>query len=213
MMLQKSKSGISNWKALFIVFLICHGFGCSQSQQFPGFQINKGSYDSDNETLRKGHEAFQNEDYPKALEIYQRLSQIADNAEIRRKALYGLACTRLILSERTKDLHEAIILWDTWSRLVPSELADEDPRMLEPLFLDRTILEKIKQKTSSGKQMDQNEDSAEMLKSRDNQILQLQKQLNIMENEVETLRHQIRSLEEIDQDIFEKKKDISTNSD
>ncbi|MFO7559225.1 MAG: tetratricopeptide repeat protein [Desulfobacterales bacterium] len=211
-MLQKSQSGISHFKVLFIFFFICCGSGCSQNQQFQGFQINKGIYDSNNATLRKGHEAFQNEDYPKALEIYQRLSQLAGNAEIRRKALYGLACTRLILSENRKDLDEAIILWDAWSRIAPSELADEDPRMLEPLFSDRAILEKIKQKTSSGKQIDDNEDSSEMLKTRDDKILQLQKQLNIMENEVETLRHQIRSLEEIDQDIFEKKKDISTNS-
>ena len=211
-MLKKSKSGISHWKALFIFLFICYGFGCSQIQKFPGFETKGSLYNPDQATLLRGNEAFQNGDYQKALEIYSILSQLADNAKTRRKALYGLACTRLILSENTKDLDEAIVLWDAWSQLVPPEIVDEDPRMLKPLLLDKAFPEKIKKKISTRKKIDKNEDSSEILKARDNKILQLQKQLKIMENEVETLRHQISSLEEIDQDIFEKKKDISTNS-
>jgi len=211
-MLQKLKFGISHWAAIFIFFFLCYGFGCSQNQKFLSFETKSSLHDPEKTTLQRGNEAFLSGDYQKALEIFGMLSQLADNAKTRRKALYGLACTRLILSENTKDLDEAIILWDTWSQLVPPEIADEDPRMLKPLFSDRAFPKKIKKKMRPRRKVDNNKANSEMLKARDNKILQLQKQLKVMENEVETLRHQISSLEEIDQDIFEKKKDISTNS-
>jgi len=211
-MLQKLKLDISHWRILPIFFFICYGVGCSQNHKFLGFQINGNSYDSNKATLQGGNEAFQNGDYQKALEIYRTLSQLSENVKIRRKALYGLACTKLILSENTKDFDEAIILWDAWSQLVPPKIVDEDPRMLKPLLLDKVFPKIIKKKINTREPIDKNEANSEILKSRDDKILQLQKQLKIMENEVETLRHQISSLEEIDQDIFEKKKDISTNS-
>ncbi len=211
-MLQKLKSRIAHRGALLIFFLIYCGFGCSQIQKFPGFETKGGRYDADKATLQRGNRAFHNGDYQKALEIFRMLSQLAENEKTSRMALYGLACTRLILSENTKDLDEAIILWDAWSQLVPPEMVDEDPRMLKPLLPGMAFPEKIKKKMSAWKKIDKNEADSEILKARDNKILQLQKQLKTMENEVETLRHQISSLEEIDQNIFEKKKDISTDS-
>jgi len=211
-MLQKSKIGISHCGILLIFFFICYGAACSQNLKFLGVETKGTLCDPHKTTLQRGNEAFQNGNYQKAFEIYRTLSQLAENSKIRRKALYGLACTRLILSKNTKDFDEAIILWDAWSQLVPPKIVDEDPRMLKPLLLDKVFPKIIKKKINTREPIDKNEANSEILKSRDDKILQLQKQLKIMENEVETLRHQIRSLEEIDQDIFEKKKDISTNA-
>lgn len=210
-MIQKTKLKNLYWGAL-LFSIICYGFGCSQIQKFPSFQTADSRHHADKAALQKGNEAFQNGDYQKAFETYRMLSQLAENSTTRRKALYGLACTMLILSEKPKDLDEAIILWDTWSQLVPTKIVDEDPRMLRPLLMDKGFQEKTKDKWNIEKKMNPNQDHSEMVKVRDNKILQLQKQLKIMKSELQTLKHQISSLEEIDQDIFEKKKDISTHS-
>jgi tetratricopeptide (TPR) repeat protein len=211
-MLHRTKLKISHGGVLLIFFFSCYGFGCSQVQKFPGFLSDESRYDSDKAALQKGNEAFQNGDYHNALEIYRTLSQMNENPETRRKALYGLACTMLILSKKPNDLDKAIILWDEWSKLAPPEIMDEDPRMLRQLLLDKAFQEKMKKKLNAGKEMDQNINNSELVKTRDNKILQLQNQLKIMESKIEALKHQISSLEEIDQNIFEKKKDISTHS-
>jgi len=210
-MIQKIKLKNVHWGVLFFS-LICYGFGCSQIQRFPYFQAADSRHHADKVALQRGNEAFQNEDYQNAFETYRMLSHLAKDSTIRRKALYGLACTMLILSEKPKDLDDAIILWDTWSQLVPREIVDEDPRMLRPLLMDKAFQKQTKKKWNIEKKTDQTQDHLEMVKAKDDKILQLQKQLKIMKNEIQTLKHQISSLEKIDQEIFEKNKDISTHS-
>ncbi len=166
--------------------------------------------DADALSLNRGDEAFKNKDYQKALEIYSTLSRLSENEKIRRKALYGLACTKLILAETVNDLNESIILWDVWSQLVPPVTEDEDPRMLKPILLRKALPgiteEGVKKRSNTSK----NKVTLKTLETKESKILQLETQLKAVEKEKQTLKQQISSLEAIDQKIQEKKKEIAS---
>ncbi len=146
--------------------------------------------------LEKGNEAFQKGDFNKAREIYEILYQNSRDETIARESLYALACTHFILAENSDDFNKAIVFWNKWSSLASSVLEDEDPRMLGPLLQN-----KVKKWITDA-------DTVEMLKSEANKVKLL---LQSKEQEIQTLKHQIKTLEEIDQKIQEKKQEISSN--
>ena len=112
------------------------------------------------------------------------------------------------------------MLWDAWDQLMPPKMGPEDPRMLTP-FLQRMILsqaseeeekkEKEKEKEKE-KDVKSQEESAcrSIIRSRDKKIQELTSKLETTEKEVQTLKHQIDSLEAIHQKIQEKKKEVSS---
>jgi hypothetical protein len=198
------------WIMMVLIFLLFITAGCGTVLYGPPGAQKTEPPDPDVLTLNRGDEAFRNEDYEKAIEIYSGLSQLAENEKIRRKALYGLACTKLILAETASDLNESIILWDTWSQLLPQVTEDEDPRMLKPILQRKALPgmdeERVKKRTNTSK----NKISLKALEEKDNKILQLESQLKEMEKEIQKLKQQISSLEAIDQKIQEKKKEITS---
>ncbi len=183
--------------------------GCVLPANMPEMIKNSVQLDADAITLDRGYDAFKNKEYKKALEIFGILSQLAEEKKIRRKALYGLACTRLILAKNINDLNESIILWDAWSQLAPDELEGEDPRMLRPL-LDRKAPFAGKKKIKKRLVISKNKVDLKTLKIKEKEIDDLQEKLKNMDNEIQILKHQINSLETIDQEIQQKKQEISS---
>jgi len=179
------------------VVILCGFFLClacgHHSQKIKSFFI--ADYKVYLKILEKGNEAFQKGEFNKARESYEILYQNSRNETIAREALYGLACTHFILAEDYDDFNNAIVFWNKWSNLAPSVLEDEDPRMLGPL-LKNTVKKWIT-----------DADTVEILKSEVNKVKLL---LQSKEQEIRTLKHQIKALEEIDQSIQEKKQEISS---
>jgi len=139
------------------------------------------------ELLKNGYNAFVQTEYEKAAEIYNTLYQQSKNSKTRRWALYGLACTGLIKAENTFQHDEAIGLWNKWQKSFPETFSGEDPRMMGP-YIQMTA-PPCKKETEIKVLMNKNA---------------------CLEKEIITLKHQIASLEAIDQKIEEKKKEISS---
>ena len=183
---------------------------CSYTQNLIQDIQNTSAQTADAKDLARGNDAFHNNDFQKALEIYSSLSQLSKDDKIRRKALYGMACTRLIMADNVNDLNEAIILFDTWSQLLPTDIETEDPRMLKPVILRKALPgvteERIKKRSNTSK----NKENLKQLEAKDSEILRLQTRVKEMAQEIQTLKRQISSLEAIDQKIQEKKKEITS---
>jgi len=139
------------------------------------------------ELIKNGYDAFGQNDYDKAAQIYNSLYKQSQNSQARRWALYGLSCSSLIKAENTFQYDEAIALWNQWQQSVPETFSGEDPRMLGP-YIQMT---------------------APPCKKEMEIKLLMNKNASLIE-EIKTLKHQISSLEAIDQKIEEKKKEISS---
>ena len=206
-------SGWLHFRIFFIVgFLLLLFSGCAFLQNLPeAHNRRQPPYDADLATLQHGDTAFREGNYQKAIEIYSILSQIAKNKTTRRKALYGLACTKLVLAETPAERNEAIILWDAWSELAPSEMPAEDPRMLRPVLTGKNIPDSPPPKEIFPSESPNQEAMREQeIQSRDKKIKKLKKSISAQQKEIEKLKHQINSLEAIDKDMMQKKKEIST---
>ncbi|MBW1892455.1 MAG: hypothetical protein JRI91_01990 [Deltaproteobacteria bacterium] len=194
---------------------ICSGFfnafGCAYIDGMTPVVIDNKShhYNAEAITLERGNQAFQNNDYKKALEIYRMLSQLARNDDIRRKSLYGLACTRLVLAESPEELSASIILWDVWSQLESAETKDEYPILLRPLLLQKGLPEKIKAEPKKNeKEPGANKKLKKIIVAKDKEILLQKNRINKMDKEIKKLKHQLSSLEAIDKNIKQKMTEI-----
>ena len=160
--------------------------------------------------LKRGNDAFQNQEYEKALELYERVSHLAEDPVIRRKAIYGMVCTRFLLANTAEEFDEAVALWDTWSGMLPENLSGEDPRMLQPVLMQKTIpvVSDNKPQEEAGRYI--HKISINELKNKEDEIRRLRRQLKAREEEINKLKHQISSLEAIDRKIQEKKEEIAS---
>jgi hypothetical protein len=204
--------------------------------------------------LAEANNAFQNKAFFKAEELFRKLNGEAYNHDIRRIALYGLACTRFVLAENDRDLNLAFDLWYSWYKIPSENNSAEDPRMMEPVFekiishrwtfdafsektfqdeapdtyihneylqppskhdespsrkefgSEKTMLNKNQMPISSIETSGPVTDIQYLLESREKEILKLRQQLGSMEKNIKVLKNQIHAIEEIHQEIFEKKK-------
>ena len=150
--------------------------------------LKKKSLDNrERQTLNTGYEAFIQANYEKASHIFKTIYQTGSNSLIKRRALYGLACARLLTAQDTIQFDEAVTLWNTWVNSVPDEFTTEDPRLLG------AFIQKIEPPCKKEKE-----------------IQVLNKTIDNMRKEIKKLKYQIITLEAIDQTIEKKKKEIST---
>ena len=205
--------------------------------------------------LAEANEAFQNRAFLKAEELFRKLSEGAYSHDVRRIALYGLACTRFVLAENDDELNQAFDLWYSWYKIPSGNISLEDPRMMEPVFekiisrrwtfdtfIEKTLTDEASdtlihteypQKSPanlvedpSDKGLDYDKPTGDkiqipisgiepsspgieiqyLLESREKEILKLRQQLGSMEKNIKSLKNQIHAIEEIHQEIFEKKK-------
>jgi len=198
--------------AIAICTGLYHIFGCAHIDRMTSVAIDSKSnhhFNAEAITLERGNQAFQNNDYKKALEIYRMLSQLAQNENIRRKSLYGLACTRLVLAKSPEELSESIVLWDVWSQLEFAETKDEYPILLRPLLLQKELPKKINTESKKPvKKPDVNVSLKKMVTARDKEILLLKNRIENMDKEIKKLKHQLSSLEAIDKNINQKMTEI-----
>ena len=219
--------GRSVWRSLgwVVMFLsIALTWACQTVPKPPSLVREQPRKEStaETETWQEAVRAFSKGDYNQAMAIFESLTESTGDEPMYRKALYGLATTRLILSQNAEELHEAMELWDCWSQQAPSESQAEDPRMMAPL-LDRIsslfTLEKSAKKegTNRGKTVYKNHlvyrDAVvykSLLEGREKEIERLRTRVESRDREVRRLKHQIESLEAIHLKFQEKQKEVSS---
>lgn len=155
-------------------------------------------------SLEKGYEAFHRGDFHQAANVFKTL-QNADNEEISQKALYALACSQLILADIPETEKEAIKRLKIWTDSSPIRMNSSDLKILEVL-LEHMITSAREEKRTKTELDTKCEHQFQMqLKMRGEQINQLNHKIKVMKGEIVLLKNKIKSIEEIDQKIQEKK--------
>jgi len=89
---------------------------------------------SDGTRFQDALTAFRAQDYATAHDLFERLSHEAQDRALRRQALFGLACVRLVQAQSAEEMKRALNTWSIWEEQSPSMIASEDPRLLTPVL-------------------------------------------------------------------------------
>lgn len=171
-------------------------WGCTWFQKMEVSSEDARAHKGKLKPWKDGISAFQDGNYKEAYRLFDSLSHESGDKNLRRKALYGVACTSLTLARNADELNEAMKHWDAWSRLSPQQMDYEDPRMLTPLlerlaalYLRSTSTEEIRKSYEAQKH---------------------NKLLEEKDREIQNLKNQLEALDAIHQEIEEKKKEVSS---
>jgi hypothetical protein len=166
---------------------------------------------------QEGMAAFQQGDYEKAQRCFETVGKREASEGLRRKALYSLACTRLLLAQTAEDYQAALRLWELWNQLSPAQLREEDPRMMA-LLLPRLYSADLTKTPPASHSVSQplsktgNTQAVRVVKDREceRQLRESDQEVQRLKRQIRTLRLQIETLEAIHRKIQEKKKEVST---
>jgi hypothetical protein len=148
--------------------------------------------------LKRAQGAFFSEDFAEAEQIFTDILANSDKGVYKNEALYGVACTRMMVAEDVERYKAAIRLLETW-RLQGVGINEfgENPRMIiQALARSVTFLEcepEIKYVI--------NKKNDELVKKQQDEIQKLY-------DTIGRLQHQISVLEAIDQETQEKRKPL-----
>lgn len=140
---------------------------------------------------------FLNGNFANALLEYEHISETALAPEDRIPALYGLACTQLMLANSDEQLAEAIATLEQWDAEKGSAALTENRRLLilalkhQSKFMQNKILEQ-----------------ATLAKRKDSLIAQQKEKITQMGAFVDNLQKQLDELETIDENVQEKRKPL-----
>ena len=144
--------------------------------------------------LESGETAFFREEYTRADEIFTLIANQSKDPRIQNIARYNLACTKLIQSETQEKFAEAMALLSQWHPVRPA------------ISIENTLLviQNLKKIAAANKKyqleiLKKNQERDALLKKKNTKICQLEKL-------IKTLQYQISELENIDQEIQEKRK-------
>lgn len=120
------------WRSLlFLVFFLLSGCGSRVANYFSWWGQSSGR--ELQSRLNEGTRLFEEGNYSAAAAVFQDLQETG-HQDVIRPALYGLACSRLILASDKEEWLEAIEILELWRRISPPNFEREDPRMLLSLL-------------------------------------------------------------------------------
>lgn len=144
--------------------------------------------------LAPAMEAYQDGDYDRAADLFLTLSLVSSDPVLARKALYGLACSKLAAADTDADIAEAMEIWNRWASLAVPSLDIEDPRLLTP------ILPRLAPDGS---------DTKETVENMEKEMSKLRTRLKQKSSELDELKNQLDALEQLHQEITIRKQGIN----
>ena len=191
-------------KLLSCLILLIFLFSASGCGLLKDRRITTKYDDIELKALEEGYEAFHRGDFHQAANVFKTLHN-AENEEISQKALYGLTCSQLILADTPEMEKKAIKRIGIWADSGSFQMNGNDLKMLEVLM--EHMLNNAREEKRTKKEIDTTcKHRFQMqLKTKDQQINQLNTKIKAMNGELLLLKNKIKSIEEIDQKIQEKK--------
>ncbi|MBU1568240.1 MAG: hypothetical protein KJ630_21785 [Proteobacteria bacterium] len=183
-----------NLKQRVAVFFIAILLLCSSCAQPP----KADSPPSTKQTRQSVAEAFfLNEDFANALLEYANDYQTSLSKEDRTSALYGLACTQLIMAHSNNQMAVAIDNLEKW------DAEKGDSRLTENVHL-LVLAIKVQSERMQKKYLEQ----AHLAKQKNNLIANQKKKITQMATTVDNLQKLLEELEAIDETLQEKRKPL-----
>ena len=176
--------------------------------------------------LAAAQEAYLAGNYVKARALFD-ATQHAQDADLARHARYGLACTQLAAAQTPEEFEDGLKLWASWIEFLQPSLAGEDPRLLGVLLPRMAPAEPPPAQSPPAKIQNTGGTQAQKLiqaQRRQTEVLEakiavLEKEIRVLnyfeeysrnlEAEIQTLRNKIQTMQAIDQNIQQKKQEIS----
>jgi len=153
-----------------------------------------------------GIRAFQAGDYGRAMDVFERVSQGAENDGLRSQALYALACTKLATARDAKGFQDAMAVWERWTKSLSSEVRQEDPRMLAPLLTRLSQQGFLESRPSASSKQAEDAACRRNLRAREEQLRLREEELQVKTDEIQRLNEQMEALETIHRSMDEKRK-------
>lgn len=190
--------------------------GCTTANRIETVEETAVSNEVGRKTFEEGLQAFQNNDYAKAMAFFEALSEDTSDQRLSRNALYGLAVTKLTAASTPDEFKNALDLWECWKRQPSDGASGEDPRMLTPFLESVTppgvpggTAPKAEKPLKSVPNLNWTVYRG-LLESRDREIERMKAKLDARDKEVRRLKQQIDSLEKIHLKYQEKKQGVSS---
>jgi len=176
-------------------------------------------YNAAKETYLKGS-------YDESAQQFALLREQTANPAMARMALYGLACSKLMVANTPKAYHEALGLWQTWVQCAVPANEHEDPILFKPIVENKLLVSKIPLNADSDRSIEEGDYITRWFIVRtDQEIAKLRDQLEVANQKVENrdkkikafkaeivrLNEQIKAFESIDQKIQKKKNAIPSS--
>lgn len=172
---------------------------------------------------RQAVAAYQAEEYATADKRFTDLRRRNMDRGLDRMALYGLACTRLMLAQTPKEYRQALALWENWVEMTQQDYQSESPMLLDPLIREKMLFSNIPLTPLGNGEIDPEPKVAQWmlinaaselgrvkrkLAVAEKTALKRKKRIGALEKKIAELQRQIKALETIDQKIQKKKSAI-----
>lgn len=184
-------------------------YGCAAQTEDKNLVEKQIQVDPYLEELERGHQLYRVGNLPGAARIFENVSQRTESGLILKRALFGLAVTRMVLAEDPKMYEDAFRVWSDWSVLAPMTLSVKELRMLEPLFTRILPSELAEMKQREEAYQQEIRRYKQLLAAEKKEKNSLKKKLISKENDIKSLKYKIESLEMIDQEKNRKKRTTS----
>jgi hypothetical protein len=181
------------WVGVFFIAIALFCSSCAQPPppECPAQEPIQPSPQSAGETF------FLNEDFANALLEFEHDYETALAPEDRNQALYGLACTQLMLARSDRQLAEAIDNLEKWDAEKGDDPNTENRHLLVTAlrFQNELAQKKI-------------HEQARLARQKNSVIADQRKMISQMASTVDNLQKQLEELETIDETLQEKKKPL-----
>ncbi len=177
--------------------------GCSFIQDSGKISMPGQRYVMHHHSLQKGYTAFHLGDFQQAESIFKTLQQV-ENKEIAQKAQYALTCTQLVSTRNLRGQKDAIRKLRQWLHGKQTQMSKNDLTLLVAA-LDHLINKDVEIKTPVASDGVIATDLQGQLKSKNEEIYTLNQKVKDLQKQISHLKDKIKSFEEIDQKIQEKK--------
>ena len=172
---------------------------------------------------RQAVAAYEAEEYAIAEKRFIELRKRTMDKGLARMALYGLACTRLIMAKTPQAYRQALALWGNWVQLTENDYNRESPILLDPLIQKKMLFSNIPLTQTGNGEKDSDQMVSKWLvinaaKELERLNVKLaatkdtsqkrKKRIGALERQIAELKRQIKALETIDQKIQKKKSAI-----
>jgi hypothetical protein len=206
--------------------MVLFSAGCFRLQSWQTSATATGPENAYGDQYGLGVNAYFVADYQVAAEAFLSVVQQASDPVLARKALYGLACARFMLTDTEDELHLAMASWQAWLKAAPRNWDLENPILLDPIVHKKFNVPHRDRNTVQHEVEESDAPSAtwsdirlryeldklkSQLKAARQKALEHQDTMRALEKENAKLKEQIRAIELIDRKIQEKKTAVPTN--
>ncbi len=168
--------------------------------------------------MQAAKELFLQKNYKDAATAFSRIQSQTTKDSLRQRALLGHACSKILLAENEVQSREVMQLWETWCSRQPNTFHTEELcTFLTPVVerwsnpKKKRIVKKSKKRKSlsQGSSSSEKSDIGKVLASQEKELKKLRNQIKEKDQNIEELNIKIKALEDISQEIEQKKKGIN----